>query len=49
MNKDFAKPWFGWKKDGSVALSLSDMIYEETIIRMVRLMFIAGGPSEAMG
>jgi len=41
LNKDFAKPWFGWKKDGSVALSLSDMTYEETVIRMVRLMFVA--------
>jgi fatty acid synthase subunit alpha len=30
LNKDFAKPWFGWKKDGSVAIDLSDMTYEET-------------------
>ena len=35
--KDFAKPWFGWKKDGGVAIDLSDMTYEETVLRMVRL------------
>jgi hypothetical protein len=22
--------WFGWKKDGSVAIDLGDMTYEET-------------------
>jgi fatty acid synthase subunit beta len=41
LNKDFAKPWFGWKKDGSVAIDLSDMTYEETVLRMVRLMFVS--------
>ncbi|KAF8199703.1 fatty acid synthase [Pholiota molesta] len=41
LNKDFAKPWFGWKKDGSVAFDLGDMTYEETVLRMVRLMFVA--------
>jgi fatty acid synthase subunit alpha, fungi type len=42
LNKDFAKPWFGWKKsDGSVATDLSDMTYEETVLRMVRLMFVS--------
>jgi fatty acid synthase subunit beta len=41
LNKDFAKPWFGWKKDGSVAKELDDMTYEETVLRMVRLMFVA--------
>ena len=30
LNKDFAKPWLGWKKD------LGDMTYEETVLRMVR-------------
>ena len=29
LNRDFAKPWFGWKKDGSVAVDLGDMTYEE--------------------
>ncbi|KAJ6477506.1 fatty acid synthase, partial [Mycena sanguinolenta] len=41
LNKDFSKPWFGWKKDGSVAKELGDMTYEETMLRMVRLMFVA--------
>ena len=41
LNKDFAKPWFGWKKDSSVATDLSDMTYEETVLRMVRLMFVS--------
>lgn len=41
LNKDFAKPWFGWKKDGSVAKELGDMTYEETVLRLVRLMFVA--------
>ena len=41
LNKDFAKPWFGWKKDGSVAIDLSDMTYEETVLRMIRLMFVS--------
>ena len=40
LNKDFAKPWFGWKKDNSVAMDLNDMTYEETVLRMVRLMFV---------
>ncbi|KAK0450204.1 fatty acid synthase [Armillaria borealis] len=41
LNKDFSKPWFGWKKDGSVARALSDMTYEEVSLRMVRLMFVS--------
>ncbi|KAL4066936.1 hypothetical protein J3A83DRAFT_4165578 [Scleroderma citrinum] len=41
LNKNFAKPWFGWKKDGSVALDLGDMTYEEVTLRMVRLMYVA--------
>ncbi|KII85134.1 hypothetical protein PLICRDRAFT_45274 [Plicaturopsis crispa FD-325 SS-3] len=41
LNKDFSKPWFGWKKDGSVASDLGDMTYEEVALRMVRLMFVA--------
>ncbi|KAF8656258.1 hypothetical protein AX16_002694 [Volvariella volvacea WC 439] len=41
LNRDFAKPWFGWKKDGSVAKDLGDMTYEETILRMIRLMYVA--------
>ncbi|EPQ52677.1 hypothetical protein GLOTRDRAFT_112049 [Gloeophyllum trabeum ATCC 11539] len=41
LNKDFQKPWFGWKKDGSVAEDLGDMTYEEVALRMVRLMYVA--------
>ncbi|KAF9532470.1 fatty acid synthase [Crepidotus variabilis] len=41
LNKDFAKPWFGWKKDGSIAQVLCDMTYEETVLRLVRLMYVA--------
>jgi fatty acid synthase subunit alpha, fungi type len=40
LNADFAKPWFGWKKNGSVAEDLGDMTYEEVTLRMVRLMFV---------
>jgi fatty acid synthase subunit alpha len=41
LNKDFSKPWFGWKKDGIVAKVLGDMTYEETVLRMIRLMFVS--------
>lgn len=41
LNRDFSKPWFGWKKDGSVVMDLGDMTYEETVLRMVRLMYVA--------
>jgi fatty acid synthase subunit alpha len=40
LNADFSKPWFGWKKDGSVAQDLGDMTYEEVTLRMVKLMFV---------
>ena len=40
LNADFAKPWFGWKTDGSVAEDLGDMTYEEVTLRMARLMFV---------
>jgi fatty acid synthase subunit alpha len=41
LNKDFQKPWFGCKKDGSVAEDIGDMTYEETALRMIRLMYVA--------
>ncbi|GBE87869.1 fatty acid synthase [Sparassis crispa] len=41
LNKDFSKPWFGWKKDGSVTEDIADMTYEEVAMRMVRLMYVA--------
>ncbi|KAF8312438.1 fatty acid synthase, partial [Clavulina sp. PMI_390] len=40
LNRDFAKPWFGQKKDGTVVKDLGDMTYEETVIRLVRLMYV---------
>lgn len=40
LNKDFSKPWFGWKKDNTVASDISEMTYEEVALRMVRLMFV---------
>ncbi len=39
LNADFSKPWFGWKKDGSVSQDLGNMTYEEVTLRMVRLMW----------
>lgn len=41
LNKDFAKPWFGAKKDGSVVEDIADMTYEEVVLRMIRLMYVA--------
>ncbi|KAI0749711.1 fatty acid synthase [Daedaleopsis nitida] len=41
LNKDFAKPWFGWKKDNSVVEDIADMTYEEVVLRMVRLMYVS--------
>jgi len=41
LNKNFQKPWFGWKKDGTAAEDLGDMTYEETVLRMVRLTFVS--------
>jgi len=32
LNKNFQKPWFGWKKDGTAAEDLGDMTYEETAL-----------------
>jgi len=40
LNCDFSKPWFGWKKDRTVASYLGDMMYEEVVLRMIRLMFV---------
>ncbi|EPS98652.1 hypothetical protein FOMPIDRAFT_1051298 [Fomitopsis schrenkii] len=40
LNKDFAKPWFGWKMDDSVVEDFADMTYEEVVLRMVRLMYV---------
>ncbi|GJE90516.1 fatty acid synthase [Phanerochaete sordida] len=40
LNKNFNKPWFGWKKDGAVVGDLADMTYEEVVLRLVRLMYV---------
>lgn len=39
LNADFQKPWFG-ERNGQPA-ELGDMTYEETVNRLVRLMFVA--------
>lgn len=41
LNKDFSKPWFGWKKNGAVVPDIADMTYEEVALRMIRLMFVS--------
>ena len=41
LNKDFNKPWFGEKADGTVVSDLGLMTYEEITRRMVRLMYVA--------
>src|SRR5260370_4568350 len=41
LNRDFNKPWFAQKKDGTIVMDLGDMTYEETVLRLVRLMYVA--------
>lgn len=41
LNRDFAKPWFAQKKDGTVVDTIGEMTYEEVVLRMIRLMFVA--------
>lgn len=41
LNKDFNKPWFGEKADGTVVSDISTMTYEEITRRMVRLMYVS--------
>ena len=40
LSRNFSKPWLGWKKDRTVAGYLSDMMYEEVVLRMIRLVFV---------
>jgi len=40
LNCDFTKPWFAQKKDGTVVKDLGDPTYEETVLRLVRLMYV---------
>ncbi|OMJ08649.1 Fatty acid synthase subunit alpha [Smittium culicis] len=39
LNKDYQKPWFGKKSDGSVA-DLDEMTYSEVALRLIELMFV---------
>ncbi len=41
LNKDFNKPWFGEKADGTVVSDIAEMTYEEITRRMVRLMYVS--------
>ncbi|KAG8961241.1 3-oxoacyl-[acyl-carrier-protein] synthase [Tulasnella sp. 425] len=41
LNKDFSKPWFGWKKGDVVVADIDDMTYEEVALRMIRLMYVS--------
>lgn len=41
LNKDFNKPWFGCKADGTVVSDIAEMTYEEITRRMVRLMYVS--------
>lgn len=40
LNRDFTKPWFAQKKDGTVVKDVGDMTYEETVFLLVRLMYV---------
>ncbi|KAI0067274.1 fatty acid synthase [Artomyces pyxidatus] len=41
LNAHYFKPWFGWKKDGSTVEDIGEMTYEESVLRLVRLMYVA--------
>jgi enoyl reductase-like protein len=36
----YFKPWFPTKKGGRIVEDLGDMTYEETVLRLVRLMYV---------
>ncbi len=40
LNKDFNKPWFGAKADGTVVSEIAEMTYFEITKRMVDLMYV---------
>ena len=40
LNADYFKPWFPVKSYGWVLEDLGDMTYEETVLRLVRLMYV---------
>lgn len=41
LNKDFQKPWFPCRKDGSAAQDVAEMTYEEVSLRLLRLLFVS--------
>ncbi len=41
LNKDFQKPWFPAKLDGSALMNVADMTYEEVTRRMLQLLFVS--------
>ncbi|CBQ73371.1 related to fatty acid synthase, beta and alpha chains [Sporisorium reilianum SRZ2] len=40
LNKDFQKPWFAAKLDGTTLMNVADMTYEEVTRRMLELLFV---------
>ncbi|EPQ27448.1 uncharacterized protein PFL1_04986 [Pseudozyma flocculosa PF-1] len=41
LNKDFQKPWFAAKLDGTALMDVAEMTYEEVTRRMLQLLFVA--------
>ena len=41
LNKDFQKPWFPAKLDGSALMDVADMTYEEVTRRMLQLLYVS--------
>ncbi|SPO24499.1 related to fatty acid synthase, beta and alpha chains [Ustilago trichophora] len=41
LNKDFQKPWFAAKLDGTALMNVADMTYEEVTRRMLQLLFVS--------
>ncbi|UZJ56206.1 hypothetical protein CBS101457_005526 [Exobasidium rhododendri] len=41
LNKDFQKPWFPCRKDGTAAQDVAEMTYEEVSLRLLRLLFVS--------
>jgi enoyl reductase-like protein len=41
LNRNFTKPCFAQKKDGTVVDDINEMTYEETVLRMIHLMFVS--------
>lgn len=41
LNRDFQKPWFPQRSDGTAAQDVAEMTYEEVSRRLLRLLFVA--------